>query len=126
MERTHRWAERSVRAKSRPDQALFGIVQGGVDPGLRVASAEFISSLRTPGIAIGGLSVGETKPEMHQVLDVLGDVLPANQPRYLMGVGTPKTSCRALRAAWTSSIVCCRRGWPDITPCSRRRVASTS
>jgi queuine tRNA-ribosyltransferase len=89
-ERTHRWAERSIRAKSRNDQALFGIVQGGVDPDLRAASAQFISSLNTPGIAIGGLSVGESKAEMHQVLDVLADVLPADRPRYLMGVGTPE------------------------------------
>jgi len=90
MERTHRWAERSVQAKRRHDQALFGIVQGGVDLGLRVRSAEFIASLGTPGIAIGGLSVGETKTEMHAALDVLETVLPADRPRYLMGVGTPE------------------------------------
>jgi queuine tRNA-ribosyltransferase len=90
MERTHRWAERSVRAKNRSDQALFGIVQGGVDPASRAASARFISSLGTPGIAIGGLSVGESKSEMYQVLDVLAEVLPADRPRYLMGVGTPE------------------------------------
>ena len=90
MERTHRWAERSLRVKSRSDQALFGIVQGGVDPALRMESAEFIASLDTPGIAIGGLSVGETKAEMHAILDVLGSVLPADRPRYLMGVGTPE------------------------------------
>jgi queuine tRNA-ribosyltransferase len=57
---------------------------------LRVASSGFISSLGTPGIAIGGLSVGEAKSEMYQVLDVLADVLPADRPRYLMGVGTPE------------------------------------
>jgi queuine tRNA-ribosyltransferase len=90
MERTHRWAERSVRARRRTDQALFGIIQGGIDPALRAASAEFISTLGTPGIAIGGLSVGESKSEMYRVLDVLGDVLPADRPRYLMGVGTPE------------------------------------
>ena len=89
-ERTHRWAERSLRAKTRRDQALFGIVQGGVQPDLRAASAEFIASLDTPGIAIGGLSVGETKEEMHAALDVVTPLLPEDKPRYLMGVGTPE------------------------------------
>jgi len=90
MERTHRWAERSLQAKTRPDQALFGIVQGGVDPDLRAESARFIAALDTPGIAIGGLSVGETKLEMHDTLDVVTPLLPENKPRYLMGVGTPE------------------------------------
>jgi queuine tRNA-ribosyltransferase len=90
MERTHRWAERSLRAKTRPDQALFGIVQGGVQADLRADSAKFIASLDTPGIAIGGLSVGETKEEMHSTLDVVNSLLPENKPRYLMGVGTPE------------------------------------
>lgn len=90
MERTHRWAERSLKAKTYPDQALFGIVQGGVDPVLRAESAKFIASLDTPGIAIGGLSVGETKQEMHDTLDVVTPLLPDNKPRYLMGVGTPE------------------------------------
>jgi queuine tRNA-ribosyltransferase len=90
MERTHRWAERSVKAKTRPDQALFGIVQGGVQADLRAESAQFIASLDTPGIAIGGLSVGETKDEMHATLEVVTPLLPENKPRYLMGVGTPE------------------------------------
>lgn len=90
MERTHRWAERSLRAHTRPDQALFGIVQGGVEPDLRTISAEFISALPFPGIAIGGLSVGETKEEMHRTLDIVTPILPPNKPRYLMGVGTPE------------------------------------
>ncbi len=90
MERTHRWAERCLKAKRRADQALFGIVQGGIDPDLRAASAEFIASLDTPGIAIGGLSVGESKAEMHAMLDVVTPLLPENRPRYLMGVGTPE------------------------------------
>ncbi len=89
-ERTHRWAERCVRAKRRSDQALFGIVQGGVQADLRAASATYIASLDTPGIAIGGLSVGETKEEMHAMLDVVTPLLPENKPRYLMGVGTPE------------------------------------
>jgi queuine tRNA-ribosyltransferase len=90
MERTHRWAERSLRAKTRPDQALFGIVQGGVRSDLRAESAKFIASLDTPGVAIGGLSVGETKEEMYSTLDVVTPLLPENKPRYLMGVGTPE------------------------------------
>jgi queuine tRNA-ribosyltransferase len=90
MERTHRWAERSFNAKTRTDQALFGIIQGGINADLRVASAKFIASLDTPGIAIGGLSVGETKEEMHAMLDVVTPLLPENKPRYLMGVGTPE------------------------------------
>ena len=65
-------------------------MQGGIDPDLRAASAEFIASLDTPGIAIGGLSVGETKDEMHAMLDVVTPLLPENKPRYLMGVGTPE------------------------------------
>ena len=90
MERTHRWAERSLLAKTRRDQALFGIVQGGVQADLRAESASFIASLDTPGIAIGGLSVGETKEEMHTMLDVVTPLLPDDKPRYLMGVGTPE------------------------------------
>jgi len=90
MERTHYWAERCLKAKRRADQALFGIVQGGVNPDLRAASAKFIASLDTPGIAIGGLSVGETKDEMHAMLDVVTPLLPESKPRYLMGVGTPE------------------------------------
>jgi queuine tRNA-ribosyltransferase len=90
MERTHRWAERSLKAQTRTDQALFGIVQGGVQADLRAASATFIASLDTPGIAIGGLSVGETKQEMHNMLDVVTPLLPENKLRYLMGVGTPE------------------------------------
>src|SRR5258706_7558007 len=90
MDRTHRWAERSVKAQTQTDQALFGIVQGGVQADLRSASARFIAALDTPGIAIGGLSVGETKQEMHATLDIVTPLLPENKPRYLMGVGTPE------------------------------------
>ncbi|MDX9865443.1 MAG: tRNA guanosine(34) transglycosylase Tgt [Anaerolineaceae bacterium] len=90
MERTHRWAERCLKFKTRPDQALFGIVQGGVFPDLRTQSAEFIASLGFPGHAIGGLSVGETKDEMNDMLEVVNAILPADKPRYLMGVGSPE------------------------------------
>ncbi|MCS6907372.1 MAG: tRNA guanosine(34) transglycosylase Tgt [Anaerolineales bacterium] len=87
--RTHAWAERCLRAKKRSDQALFGIVQGGIFEDLRTKSAEFIASLDFPGNAIGGLSVGETKEEMLRILDLTNQLLPRNKPRYLMGVGTP-------------------------------------
>jgi queuine tRNA-ribosyltransferase len=89
MVRTHDWAVQCLTTKKRKDQALFGIIQGGVFPDLRKQSAEFISSLDFDGFAIGGLSVGETKEEMCDVLDIVGPILPSDKPRYLMGVGTP-------------------------------------
>ncbi len=90
MERTHAWVVRCQQAKTRSDQALFGIVQGGIYPDLRQRSAEFIASLDLPGIAIGGLSVGETKAEMNQALEAVDPILPDDKPRYLMGVGMPQ------------------------------------
>jgi queuine tRNA-ribosyltransferase len=87
---THVWAERCLQAKQRPDQALFGIVQGGVFPDLREESARFIASLGLPGHAIGGLSVGESKTETNAMLEVVDACLPEDKPRYLMGVGTPE------------------------------------
>ncbi len=97
LARTHRWAERCLAAKTRSDQALFGIVQGGVFPDLREQSARFIASLGFPGHAIGGLSVGETKAEMYAMIEVVNAVLPADKPRYLMGVGTPQDLVEAVR-----------------------------
>ncbi|MBP1692191.1 MAG: queuine tRNA-ribosyltransferase [Chloroflexi bacterium] len=88
--RTHSWAVRCAGAKTRSDQALFGIVQGGIFPDLRQQSVEFLTQLDFPGYAIGGLSVGETKPEMHAILEVVDPLLPENKPRYLMGVGAPE------------------------------------
>ena len=90
LRRTHAWAERCKAAQTRKDQALFGIVQGGIFEDLRAQSAEFIRDLSFPGNAIGGLSVGEKKEEMHAVLDVVNAILPEDKPRYLMGVGTPE------------------------------------
>jgi queuine tRNA-ribosyltransferase len=89
LERTHTWAERCRAAKSRSDQALFSIVQGGIFPDLREHSARFLTNLGFDGYAIGGLSVGESKGEMHKTLELLDGLLPTEQPRYLMGVGTP-------------------------------------
>ncbi|MEA4813256.1 MAG: tRNA guanosine(34) transglycosylase Tgt [Anaerolineaceae bacterium] len=88
MRRTHAWLLRCQKAKKRADQALFGIVQGGVNDQLREESASFVSSLDLPGHAIGGLSVGESKTDMYRTLDVVNAILPENKPRYLMGVGT--------------------------------------
>ena len=90
LERTHPWLERCLAAKTRSDQALFAIVQGGIFPDLREASARFMIDLALPGYAIGGLAVGESKSEMYQILDVLNPILPNDKPRYLMGVGAPE------------------------------------
>lgn len=96
LARTHRWAERCKIAHTRPDQALFGIVQGGIFPELRQASAAFLTGLDFPGYAIGGLAVGETKEEMYATLDATCPALPADKPRYLMGVGTPEDIIEAV------------------------------
>jgi queuine tRNA-ribosyltransferase len=90
MERTHRWAERCRRAQTRADQALFGIVQGSTYEDLRAESARAITALDFPGYAIGGVSVGETKEECWRVTGAVTPLLPANKPRYLMGVGSPE------------------------------------
>ncbi len=90
LTRTHPWLERCLAAKTRDDQALFGIVQGGIFPDLREASARFMMDLDLPGYAIGGLAVGESKTDMAKTLDALNPVLPQNKPRYLMGVGAPE------------------------------------
>ena len=90
MARTHRWAERSLAARGRPDQAVFGIVQGGVDADLRRESAAAIAALPFDGVAIGGLSVGESKADMAATLEVVAEALGSDpRPRYLMGVGSP-------------------------------------
>jgi queuine tRNA-ribosyltransferase len=87
--RTIRWAQRCQQAARSGIHALFAIVQGGLEPGLRVHCAERLVALDFAGYAIGGLSVGETPEQMYQVLETTCPVLPATRPRYLMGVGTP-------------------------------------
>ena len=89
MHRTHRWAERCKKHHARPDQALFGIVQGAFYEDLRVESAKALADMDFPGYGIGGLSVGEPKPVMYDMLEKIEPHLPKNKPRYLMGVGTP-------------------------------------
>ena len=92
MERTHRWAERALIAKEgyTSKQTLFGIVQGAFEPELRQQSARFIGSLPFPGISIGGLSVGEPKHEMWDLLQYVTPELPKGKPRHLLGVGSPE------------------------------------
>jgi queuine tRNA-ribosyltransferase len=96
-ERTVRWAGRSREAATRDDQALFAIVQGGLDPELRVGCAEQLVQLDFAGYAVGGLSVGEEPAEMLRVLEVTCPALPADRPRYLMGVGRPQDLLEAVR-----------------------------
>jgi len=96
MERTIRWAERSLAAQTRKDQALFAIVQGGLDPVMRADCARRLAEMNFPGYAVGGLSVGETPEEMYQVLDATVPAMPADRPRYLMGVGRPQDIVEAI------------------------------
>lgn len=88
--RTTRWAKRCQASRRRTDQAMFGIVQGGLDPDLRITSARELVGLDFEGYAVGGLSVGETKEEMYAMLDITVPELPETRPRYLMGVGMPE------------------------------------
>ena len=89
MERTHRWAQRCKEHHTREDQALFGIVQGAFYKDLRIESARALSDMDFIGYGIGGLSVGEPKPIMYEMLEEMMPYMPAHKPRYLMGVGTP-------------------------------------
>ena len=86
--RTHAWLERCLAVHNKPDQALFGIVQGGCFPQLRRESAQVVAALDLPGIAVGGVSVGEPVEEMHRIVRELGPLLPEAKPHYLMGVGS--------------------------------------
>lgn len=92
MERTHRWAERALVARElhRSEQRLFGIVQGAFEPELRQQSARFIGNLPFPGLSIGGLSVGEPKALMWDLLRYVTPELPREKPRHLLGVGSPE------------------------------------
>jgi queuine tRNA-ribosyltransferase len=92
------WARRCRAAQRRDDQALYGIVQGGLDVGLRRACLEELVGIGFEGYALGGLSVGESPEEMHAFLDVFAHELPADRPRYLMGVGTPRDLVAAVAA----------------------------
>ncbi|MBI4509131.1 MAG: tRNA guanosine(34) transglycosylase Tgt [Deltaproteobacteria bacterium] len=98
MRRTTAWARRCLEAPRAKGQALFGIVQGGTDTGLRRRHLDELGPLGFDGYAIGGLSVGEPVPDMYRVLDEIAHELPADRPRYLMGVGTPDDIRHAIYA----------------------------
>jgi queuine tRNA-ribosyltransferase len=89
LERTTRWAKRSLIARGDSNQALFGIVQGACFPKLRKESADRIIEIGFDGYALGGLAVGETKAEREEIVEIAAPLLPSDRPRYLMGVGTP-------------------------------------
>ena len=93
---TTRWAARCRDAQVRDDQALFGILQGGTDEGLRERSANGLLPLDLPGYAVGGLSVGEEPAQMYETLDFTIPMLPTDRPRYLMGVGRPEDLLEAV------------------------------
>jgi len=88
--RTHLWLERCVSHHQGGSQALFGIVQGGCRTHLRQESARVVASMDLPGIAVGGVSVGEPVEEMHRIVAEVAPLLPEDRPRYLMGVGSPR------------------------------------
>jgi len=94
--RTARWARRSKKCEINPGQALFGIVQGGIYPELRKLGAEEIAAIGFDGYALGGLSVGEPKGAMMETVEFSAPLLPADKPRYLMGVGTPEDILEAV------------------------------
>lgn len=101
MERTLRWEERSLAAKTREDQALFAIVQGGMYPELRKECLERLMAIKSApqtfsGYALGGLSVGEPIPQMYELAEYCAGILPADKPRYLMGVGKPEDLVRCI------------------------------
>jgi queuine tRNA-ribosyltransferase len=95
LERTHRWAERSLAARRRPDQALYGIVQGGAFRGLREQSAAFIGGLPFDGFAIGG-SLGTSKRDLERVLEWSIPALPEDRPRHMLGIGEPEDLFRSV------------------------------
>lgn len=103
MERTHRWAEECVKEhdrlnkKQKIKQALFPIIQGGMFEDLRIESAKFIAALNTPGIAIGGLAVGEPRELTWKMVDAILPYLPTNKPIYMMGIGTPEDITQAVK-----------------------------
>jgi len=96
--RTYRWLERCIAEHQRTDQALFGIVQGGVHLDLRSAAAQSLAKLELPGYAIGGVSVGEPPELIAKIVQATAPLLPPNKPRYLMGVGTYREMAQAIAA----------------------------
>ncbi len=97
IELTTQWAERCLKAHQREDQALFGIVQGGVFQDLREKSAQSLIAMDFPGYAVGGLMIGEDKNKTWAICEALSDILPKEKPCYLMGVGTPEDFLDAIK-----------------------------
>jgi queuine tRNA-ribosyltransferase len=127
MERTHRWALRSLAARTDPAQALFAIVQGGVVPSLRAESAGFLADHPFDGLAIGGLAVGDTRAQREEVTHMSAELLPADRPRYLMGVGTPPDLLHAILAGvdMFDCILPTNLAWQGTAFTSTGRVALT-
>ncbi len=127
MERTHRWALRSLAARTNPAQALFAIVQGGVVPALRRESAAFLTEQPFDGFAIGGLAVGDRRSEREDMTALSAELLPANRPRYLMGVGTPPDLLQAMLAGvdMFDCVLPTHLGWQGTAFTSTGRVKLT-
>ena len=99
-ERTVRWARRSLRARRKPEQLMFGIIQGGLFEDLRRSCVEEIAPLPFEGFAVGGLGIGEGEDQLHAIGSFTAGLLPADRPRYLMGVGRPQDIVNAVRAGF--------------------------
>ena len=127
MERTHRWALRSLAARTNPAQALFAIVQGGVVPALRRESADFLGAHPFDGFAVGGLAVGDTRAQREEITHLTTELLPAERPRYLMGVGTPPDLLQAIAAGVDlfDCVLPTRLAWQGIAFASTGRVRVT-
>ena len=111
MRRTRLWAERQIDAPRAPGQLRFGIAQGGTDPELRRRSIEEIVALGFDGNALGGLAVGESRAEMLETVGWAAPLLPADRPRYFMGLGDAEGILGVIAAASTCSTACCRPAW---------------
>jgi len=127
MERTHRWALRSLAARTNPQQALFAIVQGGVHPSLRKESVAFLCDHPFDGFAIGGLAVGDRREDREEITHFSAELLPEDRPRYLMGVGTPPDLLQAILAGvdMFDCILPTHLAWQGTAFTSRGRVKLT-
>jgi queuine tRNA-ribosyltransferase len=127
MERTHRWALRSLAARTRPEQALFAIVQGGIVKALRRESADFLCQHGFDGFALGGLAVGDTRREREEITHFSAALLPRDRPRYLMGVGTPPDLLEAIAAGidMFDCVLPTHLGWQGTAFTSTGRVRIT-
>ncbi|HET8939300.1 MAG TPA: tRNA guanosine(34) transglycosylase Tgt [Polyangiales bacterium] len=127
MERTHRWALRSLAARENPKQALFAIMQGGLVPELRRESAAFLTQHAFDGFAIGGLAVGDTRAQREEITQLSAELLPSDRPRYFMGVGTPSDLLEAVRVGvdMFDCVLPTHMGWQGTAFTSTGRVRIT-